>query len=66
MLDNYPDVLTVDDVRQILGLGKNAAYRAIQAGEIPSFKVGPRLIRISKEKLREAINAGLNTPAHAG
>jgi excisionase family DNA binding protein len=56
----------VDDVRQILGLGKNAAYRAIQAGEIPSFKVGPRLIRISKEKLSEAINAGLYTPAHAG
>jgi excisionase family DNA binding protein len=66
MLDNYPDVMTVDDVRQVLGLGKNAAYRALQSGEIPSFKVGPRLIRISKQALKEHINAGISAPANTG
>lgn len=56
MLDNYPDVLTVDEVREILGMGRNAAYDAIKSGQIPSFKAGPKLIRVSKERLREYIN----------
>ncbi|SFV14520.1 DNA binding domain-containing protein, excisionase family [Methylobacterium sp. 174MFSha1.1] len=44
---------------RFLGIGKNAAYRAVKAGEIPSVKIGG-LIRVPTAPLREM--AGL--PAH--
>ncbi|GJD50814.1 hypothetical protein OPKNFCMD_3560 [Methylobacterium crusticola] len=44
---------------RVLGIGKNAAYRAREAGEIPSIKVGGRY-RVPTSKLREM----LGLPAH--
>lgn len=49
------DPLTLDEARQLaaispqaaghlLGLGKNATYRAIQRGEIPSCRMGGRIV----------------------
>lgn len=61
-LNDYPDYLTVEEVRQVLNLSKNSAYEAIKRGDIPSVKLGPRLTRISKVKLIEAMN-GEGTPA---
>lgn len=65
-LGDYPDVLTVEEVTKILGMGRNAVYRAIAAGDIPSFRVGPKLIRISKKALEGFINAGISAPANTG
>jgi excisionase family DNA binding protein len=65
MLDSYPDVLTVPQVGDILGMGRNALYKAIRAGEIPSFKAGPKLIRVSKERLKEYINDNHIHPGRA-
>jgi excisionase family DNA binding protein len=44
--DILPDkpVLNVEEVAQILGLGRASAYRAVQLGQIPSFRVGRRLL----------------------
>ena len=46
-LRDYPDVLTVYDVAEILKLGKNTAYKLVKNGNIKSHKIG-RVYRIPK------------------
>lgn len=36
--------LTVEEARKILGLSRGLMYQAIRRGEIPSFRVGRRLL----------------------
>ena len=55
MLQSYNDVLTVDEVCEILHIGKTNAYKLIKEGQVPSIKVG-RQIRISKELLKKYIS----------
>ena len=35
---------TIDEVAEILGIGCSSAYQAAQTGEIPTIKVGRRLL----------------------
>ena len=35
---------TVEEVRQLLGLGRQAVYRAVNSGEIPSVRIGKRIL----------------------
>ena len=37
-------VLTVVEAAQVLGLGRNSAYEAIRRREIPSIRVGGRIL----------------------
>jgi excisionase family DNA binding protein len=39
-----PAVLTVDEVAEILRIGRISAYQAIERGEIPSVRVGRRIL----------------------
>ena len=43
---DVPDklVLTVKEVTKILGIGRNGAYAAIKRGDIPSIKIGRRIL----------------------
>ena len=52
-------VLTVSEVAQLLGLSRNSAYQGVMKGEIPSVRVGKRILvpRIALEKMLES--AGL-------
>ncbi|MEA4942305.1 hypothetical protein SDC9_65180 [bioreactor metagenome] len=50
MLDEYPDILTVKEVREILFIGRDKAYHLLKSGELPAVKVG-RDWRITKESL---------------
>ncbi|MDO8621542.1 MAG: helix-turn-helix domain-containing protein [Candidatus Levybacteria bacterium] len=54
-LEDLPDVLQVGEVAQILGLSRNAVYLAISRGEIPSIRVGKRVL-IPKARLQEMLN----------
>ena len=45
MLNNYPDVLTVKQLAEILNIGHNAAYQLIKRREIGAKYIG-RAIRI--------------------
>lgn len=42
-LDGRP-TLTVEETASLLGLGRSAAYEAIRRGEIPSRRLGRRLL----------------------
>lgn len=40
MLNNYPEVITVEELLDILSIGRNTPYRLLKAGEIKSIKIG--------------------------
>jgi len=68
-LADLPDILTVAEAGRCLRLGRNSAYEAIRRGEIPSVRMGRRILvpRVALERLlatagpqgREAESAGM-------
>ena len=50
MLEQYDDVLTISDLREVLNIGRNAAYDLLNKGEIPAFRIG-RNWKIPKDSL---------------
>ena len=53
MVEEYPDILTVKEVMEVLGISRNTAYYLIQSGEMPAFKIGKKLWRIRKKDLAD-------------
>ncbi len=54
MLNEFDDLLTVEEVCCILSVGKNTAYHLLTTAEIPAFKIG-RLWRIPKQAVADYI-----------
>lgn len=54
MLCEYPEILTVDDIKKILRVGRNKAYSLVK-NEIPFFKLG-KIYCISKKDFLEYID----------
>ena len=40
MFENGYDVLTTEEVMELLNIGKNAIYKLLASGELKSFRVG--------------------------
>lgn len=40
MFNNYPDILTVEQLCEILDIGKNTAYKLLNSGAIKSIRIG--------------------------
>ena len=51
MLEEYEDVLSVQMVSYILGIGKNLTLKLLQDGEIPAKRIGRKGWRILKSDL---------------
>ena len=47
MFENYPDVISINDVCQMLHLSKRTVYSLIHTGQLPAKKIG-RIYRIRK------------------
>lgn len=47
MFENYDDVVAIEDLMEMLDIGRNKAYELLQSGQIKSFKVG-KAYRIPK------------------
>ncbi len=50
MFENYSDIVSVQDLMQMLSIGKNKAYELIHGGIIRSFRIGNH-IRICKKNI---------------
>ena len=50
MLEQYPDILNVSDVAQILKVGQRSVYKLIHTGDLYSRKIG-REYKIPKQNL---------------
>lgn len=44
MFDSYPEVVSVEEIQQMLRIGKNAVYQLLKDGTIKSIKVGKRYV----------------------
>ena len=54
MADNSErKTLTVEEAAKELGLGKNAAYEGVRTGQIPSVRIGRRILvpRVALDRL---------------
>lgn len=56
-LDSLPDVLTPSEVSRLLRIGRNGVYDGIRRGEIPSLKIGRRLL-VPKSALLQLLDVG--------
>ena len=55
MLNEYSEILTVEDVMEILNIGKNAAYDLFRNGEIKCFRLKNRW-KVPKQAVVDYIN----------
>ena len=55
IISNYPDVLSVDELQQILRIGRSAAYTLLRENTIKTLKVGNRYI-IPKQSVIDFLN----------
>lgn len=48
MFNEYNDVVNIDDLMKMLGIGRNTAYKLVKTNTIPSVRIG-RKHRIAKQ-----------------
>ncbi len=53
-LESLPTVLTIPETAKILRIGRNSAYEAARTGEIPTVKIGKRLL-VPREALERKL-----------
>ncbi len=61
MLENYPDVLTVHELSEILRIDKSTVYRMLQEGTIPCRRIGTAY-RINKNAVLKYLGEDVNVP----
>lgn len=44
MFDNYPDVVTVNDLCRMLRIGQNSAYALLNSNSIQSVRIGRKIL----------------------
>ncbi len=54
MFTSYPDILTPNQLKDLLNVGKNRVYKMLQTGEIESIKIGKQY-RIHKRCIKDYI-----------
>ena len=59
MFKEYPDILTVPQVAQALGIGHKAAYALVKDKKLGHIRVG-RTIKVPKFSLEEFIKTARN------
>lgn len=52
IFSQYKDIVTVDEVMEMLRLGKNSIYNLLKDGKIESFRVGTRYVILKKNVIK--------------
>jgi excisionase family DNA binding protein len=60
-LQDLPPTITVEQAGELLGISRRSAYRAATAGELPTFRMGRRLL-VPSARLLELLGLGDNEP----
>lgn len=64
MLNNYPDVLTVRQLAEVLGICENSAYRLIKERAIGSKRVGRRIL-VPKSCVKQYLDSAQYTVSYS-
>lgn len=59
MFRDYPDVLTPQQVQEILGVGQRLAYQLLREGKIQNVRMG-KLYRVPKAAVIDYLYSGKN------
>jgi excisionase family DNA binding protein len=62
MLKDYPDVLDIDQMSEVLGVSKKTGYKLLQSGAVTCLKIG-RCYRIPKAHLLVYLQVGKEIPS---
>ncbi len=54
----YPDIVSVDQMTEMLGIGRNTAYKLLSNGNIKSIRIG-RVHKIPKQSVISYLNNAL-------
>ncbi len=60
-LEDLGDVLTPTEVQRVLGIGRNATYELLASGKLPSIRVTPRRIVVTRRALEAFLGLVANT-----
>lgn len=52
--NSYEDMVTIDELCEMLAIGRNTAYSLLKSGEIKAFKIG-RIWKIPREAVSEYV-----------
>ena len=55
LLNQDNDILTVDDLCEVLRIGKNAAYKLINSGKLKCYRIN-RIWKIPRQSVEEYID----------
>ena len=44
IFENYPDVVSIEELQDMLHIGRNAAYDIVKEGKIKTIRIGKRYI----------------------
>lgn len=56
--ENYDDMITIDDLCEMLTIGKNTAYNLLKTKQIQAFKIG-RIWKIPRESVSKYVQSFL-------
>ena len=56
MFKDYPDAISVKELQQMLGIGKNLAYNLVNNNSIPSVKIGRKIIMAKVNIIEYLVN----------
>ncbi|WP_019555383.1 helix-turn-helix domain-containing protein [Propionispira raffinosivorans] len=59
MVEKYNDLVTVEELCEMLFIGKNAAYKLLASGELKCFRIN-RIWKIPRQSVSEYIKAQSN------
>ena len=54
MFNSYDDLITIDDLCDMLAIGKNTAYHLLNTNQIHAFRIG-RIWKIPREAVSEYV-----------
>lgn len=54
MFESYDDIIAIDDLMEMLNIGRNYAYELLRSGQIKSFKIG-KVYKIPKKSIEQYI-----------
>lgn len=56
MLIDYPDIMTIREAMDVLGVSRNTMYEYVRNGTIHAFKLGSKIWRMKKSDLLTFLN----------
>lgn len=44
MFENYPEIVTVEELQEMLRIGRSVAYKILKSGELRSLRLGAKYL----------------------